>query len=220
MFDHDLIELPSLTRIDGDVRYYQLPTGERYPSVTSMIGAMSDKSALDDWRERIGHEAADKITKTAGVRGTAVHDLCEKFVLNQPIDYKRVMPFNLMMFKQIKDKLERHVTNIRISEGMLYSHKLKVAGSVDLVASWNGKPAIIDFKTSIKDKQLSWITDYKLQVSMYSFMLYEMTGIFCNDIVILMCVEQSLEAQVFEDKATNWLSNILALSDAYFKKNA
>lgn len=217
MFRHDLIELPSLKRIDGEVRYYELPTGERYPSATSVISAMSDDSFLDAWRARIGYENAERITKTSSVRGSAVHDMCERFVLNRVIDYNTEMPFNVMMFKQLREQLITNVNDIRISEGMLYSHKLKVAGSVDLVASWKGKPAIIDFKTSIKDKKRSWIDGYFIQVTMYAMMLYEMTGIFCNDIVILMCVEQSNRPQVFVDKAVNWMTNVVNLCKQYHK---
>src|SRR5690606_23983715 len=108
----------------------------------------------------------------------------------------QVMPFNLVMYKQIEKVLKRKVNNIRCSEGRLYSNKLKVAGSVDLIADYEGKPAVIDFKTSAKNKKKEWIEAYFLQVSMYSFMFWEMTGIFINDIVIIIAVEQELEPQI------------------------
>lgn len=217
VFNHNLISLPNIKRIDGATRYYEVPTGEKYPSVTSVLDAMSDKSALDVWRDRIGHEEAAKITKMAGRRGSNIHEMCERYVLNQELDLRKAMPFNVVMFNQIKNQLDLHVNDIRVSEGQLFSHKLKVAGSVDLVANWDNKPTIIDFKTSIKDKQKDWITNYFLQATMYSYMFWEMTGILCDDIVILICVEQGLEAQVFKEKASKWLPSVFSLCKQYHK---
>ena len=217
-FTKDLIVLPKLTRLDGPTRFYEVPTGEHYPSVTSVIGAMSDKSALEEWRVRVGQEEAEKITAVAGSRGSTIHGLCEQYVLGEPISRADVMPFNLIMFDQIKHVLDLHANNIRCLEGMLYSHTLRVAGAVDLVADWKGKPAIIDYKTSIKDKQRDWIQGYFLQASMYAFMFWEMTGILCNDIVVLIAIEQSPFAQVFEDKATKWLPSVKTLCSEYHKK--
>ena len=218
-FDHNFITLTPLKRIDGEVRYYELPTGERYPSVTSVIGAMSDHSVLDVWRDRIGHDEANKITKMAGRRGSSVHEMCEKFVLNQDIDFKQEMPFNVVMFKQIQKVLEQNVNNIRCSEGMLYSDLLKVAGSVDLVADWQGKVAIIDFKTSIRDKKKEWITSYFWQTCLYAYMLWERTGILCSKIVVVICVEQSLNAQVFVEDTVKWLPAVKFLCEEYHKRN-
>ena len=58
----NLLELPKLVRIDGEKRHYQTPTGEKYPSVTTVISAMSDKSALIAWRKRVGEEEANRVS--------------------------------------------------------------------------------------------------------------------------------------------------------------
>lgn len=214
-FEHDLIELPKLTRIDGPTRFYELPTGERFPSVTSVLGAMGDKSGLDTWREMIGEEEAARTTARAGRRGTAVHDSLEKYVLNQPVNEMKIMPSNKVLYRQIKDELDKNLSLVRLSEGMLFSRKLKVAGSVDLVGHWKGKPAIIDFKTSYRDKKREHIQSYFMQATMYSYMLWEMTGILCPDIAIIIGVEDGREAQVFEDKAKVWLPSVFELCNEY-----
>lgn len=205
MFNVDLLELPSLVRIDGEQRFYETPTGQKYPSVTTVLSAMSDKTAIKQWRQRVGEEEANRVTNRATRRGTAVHKLCESLVLNESVDLTREMPINVNMYKQLERFLVKNVNDIRSSEGTLFSHKLKVAGSVDLVASYRNKPAIIDFKTSTRTKRRDWIENYFLQASMYSFMLWEMTGLHHPTIVIAISIEEEDEAQIFEDNASNWI---------------
>jgi len=205
MFNVDLIELPKLVRIDGDVRVYETPTGQKYPSVTTVLSKTKDQTHLNQWRKRIGYAQADKITRQAGSRGTATHLLCEKLVLNEPIDLTKEMPISVHLFKQLKSFLTQNVNNIRVSEGSLFSHKLKVAGSVDLVASYRNHAAIIDFKTSSKNKRVDWIEDYFMQAAMYSYMLWEMTKMYHPKLVIAIGVEEENEAQIFEEDVNNWI---------------
>ena len=83
MFNLDLIDLPVLERLDGEIRQYRTPEGLLYPSVTTVLGAAADKSGLDAWRKAVGEEEANRVSARAARRGTAVHSLCEKLVLNE-----------------------------------------------------------------------------------------------------------------------------------------
>ena len=219
MFDLNLVDIPSLQRIDGEVRHYVTPEGNHYPSVTTVLSAMADKTVLDVWRARVGDEEAYRVTNRSSRRGTAVHEMLEKYVLNQNIDFKKEMPLNKMMFRQIQSLLDNNVKTIYSSEGTLYSDTLKVAGSVDLVSDWCGVPAIVDFKTSAKAKQRDWIRDYFCQVALYSFMWWERTGMLHNKIVILIACEEEREAQVFEGWATEWLQDVKSLCKTYHERN-
>ena len=205
MFRNDIIELPQLVRIDGEQRFYQTPDGNKYPSVTTVLSEMSDKTAILKWRKRVGEEEANRVSGRATRRGTAVHTLLEKFVLNEEIDFSDTMPLNKTMYNQIAKHLEQHVDDVRSSEGQLFSHKLKIAGSVDLIASYKGEPAIIDFKTSTKPKRKEWIENYFLQATMYSYMLYEMTGLYHPKLVIAIALEEDSGPQIFEEHASNWI---------------
>jgi genome maintenance exonuclease 1 len=205
MFINDLIELPQLVRIDGEQRFYQTPDGNKYPSVTTVLSEMSDKTAILKWRKRVGEEEANRVSGRATRRGTAVHTLLEKFVLNEEIDFADTMPLNKTMYNQIAKYLQQNVDNVRSSEGQLFSHKLKIAGSVDLIASYKGEPAIIDFKTSTKPKRKEWIENYFLQATMYSYMLYEMTGLYHPKLVIMIALEEDSGPQIFEEHASNWI---------------
>ena len=65
--------------IDG-VRYYTLPSGKKAPSITS-ITSFYNRQVFKNWREKVGEEQANKITKVATDRGTKFHDLVEKLSL-------------------------------------------------------------------------------------------------------------------------------------------
>jgi hypothetical protein len=205
MFNVDLIELPELVRIDGDVRTYLTPTGEKYPSVTTVLSKTKDQTHLNAWRKRIGEEAAAKITAQAGRRGTATHLLCEKLVLNEPIDLTQEMPMSVHLFKQLEGFLKQNVNGVRVSEGSLFSHKLKVAGSVDLIANYGNQAAIIDFKTSRANKRKDWIEDYFMQCAMYSYMFWEMTQLHHPTLVVAIAVEEENKPQIFVEHVNDWI---------------
>jgi hypothetical protein len=200
MFNHIITDLQKLPRknVDGK-RVYETPDGHHYPSVTTITGQMS-KDAIVAWRKRVGDEVANKITKQATTRGTSVHKLCEDYCLNLAMEDK-VMPTNKEMFMSIKSELDAKVDNIRSVEGFLYSNYLRTAGQVDLVADYNDKLSIIDFKTSKKRKPESWIQNYFIQAAAYSFMFEERTNIKVPQLVIIIGVDGESEPQVFTKNA-------------------
>ena len=199
-FKHILSDLQPLPRknIDGK-RVYETPDGLHYPSVTTITGQMS-KDAIVAWRKRVGDEVANKITKQATTRGTSVHKLCEDYCLNLDMEDK-VMPTNKEMFMSIKSELDAKVDKIRSVEWFLYSNYLRTAGQVDLVADYNDKLSIIDFKTSKKRKPESWIQNYFIQAAAYSFMFEERTNIKVPQLVIIIGVDGESEPQVFTKNA-------------------
>lgn len=50
-----------------------------FPSITTVLGETSDKSGLEDWRNKVGHEEADRISKLSMNRGTIMHRLIELY---------------------------------------------------------------------------------------------------------------------------------------------
>ena len=106
MFFHEPIDLGyndlvAVTEESG--RKYATPKGS-YPSITTVLGKLS-KAAIMAWRDRVGHEEANKISRQAAGRGTAVHAMCEKYVNNDPDYAKGAMPNILHDFNRIKDIL-------------------------------------------------------------------------------------------------------------------
>ena len=214
-FEYELLEFAELQRIDGPIRLYETPEGKRYPSVTTVLGKMTDKSALEAWRKRVGEDEAVRVSTRASTRGTNVHTMCENYVLGHDIDTS--MPHNMMMFNQIKKVLDEKVDMIRATECTLFSDHLKLAGSCDLIANYDDRLSIIDYKTSAKRKRKDWIEGYFLQASLYSYMLWEMTDILVKDIVIIIGVDDSLESQIFIERPQRYLEKAVDLVRSYHK---
>ena len=71
---HDLsVELVT-ENINGK-RYYVTPSGDKYPSITTVLSILS-REGIKEWRARVGEEAANAISTKAARRGTNVHYMC------------------------------------------------------------------------------------------------------------------------------------------------
>lgn len=181
--------IPKLKQINSPNgrRYLIEGTAVKYPSITTVLGAVSDKSGLIAWRKRVGEEKANAISRNATIRGTSMHKLCEDYLSNNNLD-DLGSPSGNMLFRGIRPLLD-HIDNIRCLETALYSTKFRVAGTVDCIAEYKGKLSIIDFKTANKPKQEKWIEGYFKQGSFYFWSYYEITGEMPEQIVILISVE-------------------------------
>ena len=74
--DHGII-LPKIERKTTEAgRKYFTPEGKAYPSITTVLGALN-KDGLLAWRKKVGEEEANKISRRAATRGTAVHKLAD-----------------------------------------------------------------------------------------------------------------------------------------------
>jgi genome maintenance exonuclease 1 len=214
-FEHlTSLTFPILTDeiVEGTGRIYTTPEGNRYPSVTTVIGAAADKTYLEDWKKRVGEEEARRVSAQATRRGTAVHSLVENYLLNNPTYSKGHMPNNIMSFRKIQPHLDAHLGRIAGLEVPLYSNKLRVAGRVDCIAEWDGVWSIVDFKTSKREKARDDIHDYFIQCSAYSLMMFELTGILCKQSVILMTVDDG-HSLVFKESTREWLPKFIEIRE-------
>lgn len=198
MFNHVELNLPSLERemIDG-VRYYKVgdkDEPQKFVSITSVISHFN-KEKFASWRQRVGNEEADKITRKATSRGTDAHTLIEHHLRN--LELPTVQPISEHLFKIAKPALDR-INNIYTLEGSLYSQYLGVAGTVDCIAEFDGELSIIDFKTSKQPKPRDWIDGYFVQCCAYACMLHELTGLSVKKFVIIMTCENG-EVEVYEE---------------------
>ena len=172
-----------------------LVDGMMWPSVTTVIGHSKKKSIME-WRNRVGEEEANKISKRASTRGNKCHKLCELYLENKSINKYSDDPLSMGMFYQIKPYLDS-IDNIHALEAPLCSSLLKMAGRVDCIAEYNGELAIIDFKTSTKYKREEWIHDYFAQETAYAIMFQELTGLIPKKLVTIIACETG-EPQIFE----------------------
>ena len=119
--------------IDGK-RHYILKE-EKLPSVTTILSATQSKekqASLGAWRDRIGHEAADKITKDAAHRGTTMHNILEHYMEDKfIIDLTENGLQAMKMAKIIVDQgLTGKIDELWCSEGTLFYPDM-YAGATD-----------------------------------------------------------------------------------------
>lgn len=195
-------KFPLIEQINGgEFRTYRVPSGKLYPSQSSVVKLATNQDALDAWRKRVGEREAARISAHASARGNALHLLSELY-LTQDDSFEAVkrktMPDALANFAAIKRQLG-HVTDVRAIELQMFSDELRIAGTVDLIATYRGQLVIIDYKTSAKPKKREWIDHYFMQASGYAKMWQEHTGEKVEKLVILMAVDGIKECEVFED---------------------
>lgn len=206
MFEHvnyqlDYNDLECETNESG--RKYLTPKGESYPSITTVLSILSEKS-IAAWRARVGQEEADKISYRAATRGTAVHEIIEKYIDNVEGFQKGYMPNVVESFLAIKPILDKRIGKVYAQEVPLYSDHLGVAGRVDCVAEFDGRLSIIDFKTSKRFKSHHHVTSYFMQEAFYAIAWEERTGVPIDQLVTLITVDGGT-SQVFIEKRDDWI---------------
>ena len=193
------LKVPEVEPVNQDgIRFYPIPGADKYyPSVTS-ITSFKNASFFAGWRKKIGEEEANRITNRATQRGTAFHSITEDYVKGElNLDsYLANNPLSVRMFQSAKSTLDR-IDNIHCLETFLYSHYLGLAGRVDCIGEFDGELAVIDFKTSTKEKQENYIEHYFVQETAYAAMFLERSGIEVKKIVTLIATEEG-SVQVFQ----------------------
>jgi len=206
-------ELPELrSETINDKRYYTTPSGEKYPSITTVLSALS-RDSIAAWRKKVGEEEANRISRTASNRGTKIHSIAEAY-LNNDANYMRdVMPNHKETFLTIRPLLDK-IDNIWYQECALYSDTLKVAGRVDCIGEYDGVLSVIDFKTSSRVKKKEDITSYFLQTTFYALALEEMIGSPVDQLVIIMSVDDHVPL-VFVEKTENYINELVKVIKQY-----
>lgn len=205
----DSLEFPEPGEVYTDKgRFYTTPDGT-FPSVTTILSNYGDNSWLQEWRDRVGEREADKISRQARVRGTAVHTIAEKYIRGE--DYRKgQMPNNIISFNSIKGFIDENLGLVAGLEIPLWSKRLKVAGRSDCIGKWKGIWSVIDFKTSRREKNRDDIHGYFLQESAYAQMFEELTGKKVPQLVTLMMVDDG-QSQMFVEKTDDWAEEFVKL---------
>lgn len=209
------LAVPKLEQInENGTRVYATPDGSRYPSVTTILSEHG-REALDRWRDRIGHAEAARIGARAAARGTKLHMFTEHYLQNDLSVFNGVDLIGQHFFDEFKSVLTS-INNIHCLETKLYSHHLRLAGTVDCIAEYDGVLSVIDFKTASKPKRHEWIHNYFMQTAAYAVMYEELTGIPVPQLVILVAVEDS-HPQVFVERRNRWTQGLIDLRNIYEK---
>jgi len=188
-FKHEFVDLPKMSKVTDEQtgqRYYITPTGNRYQSVTTCTSKWNAKE-IAKWRERVGEEEANKISRKATKRGTNLHKTIEKYLLNEPANLEENV-LNKSMFLKVQHMVDR-LDNLKVVEGILYSDFLELAGTPDCIAEYSGDLSVIDFKTANHAKSKDKINNYFMQGAAYGKMFHEHFGLKPKKVVIIMAVE-------------------------------
>jgi hypothetical protein len=149
-----------------DSRYYRR-NGKYYPSVTYVLGYYPKGKFFENWLKQVGF-SADYIVKKAAEEGTQVHELSEAYLNGEELRFlddkgrPQYNPDVWQMFLRFVEFWETFKPTLIETEVHLFSDKLKVAGTCDLIVEINGKLWLLDLKTS---NQLQ--TTYELQTAVY-----------------------------------------------------
>ena len=196
----DKYSYSSFRQINGEgPRTYDVH-GIRLPSVTTILSASQSKEkrqSLANWRAREGVTRANKIMNESALRGTSMHKYLENYVLGKGYeDMTDLGQKAKSMAQKVIDTGFLAIDGYYGSEVTLYYPGL-YAGSTDLVCSYNGKEAIVDYKQANRPKRVEWVQDYFLQGAMYVMAHNYVYKSNVEQFVIMMCTPD-LYYQQFE----------------------
>ena len=209
--------------IDGK-RHYAIKS-EKLPSVTTILSATESaekREALARWREAKGEEIATRIVDESAARGTAMHKILEKYILEEGyLDLTNVGRDAHNMAIRVIEQGLCNVPEYYGTECTLYYPGL-YAGQTDLVAIHKGKDAIIDFKQTNKPKKREWIEDYCLQLAAYAMAHNFIYKTKIDKGVIMMCSKDNFYQEfVVEGKEfQKYQHNFLRRVDEYYKSRS
>jgi len=202
-YNHTPIPFEPVIRVDGkNFRHYTTPTGEKLPSITTILGKtkpLESQQSIESWKKREG-DAAYHITELSKIYGTKTHEAIEDTLHNHiPLLTSEMVAFHYNnLFKYLKK-----INNIVGIELILYSKSLGIAGTADCIAEYDGVLSILDYKTKRKPQREEWLEDPFIQATAYSIMFEELTGITIPQIVVLVSSENG-DTQEFVKDPNNY----------------
>ena len=206
--------------IDGK-RHYAIKS-EKLPSVTTILSATESAEkteALARWRASKGEEIATRIVDESAARGTAMHKILEKYILEEGyLDLTNVGRDAHNMAIRVIEQGLCNVPEYYGTECTLYYPGL-YAGQTDLVAIHKGKDAIIDFKQTNKPKKREWIEDYCLQLAAYAMAHNFIYKTKIDKGVIMMCSKDNFYQEFVVEglEFQKYKHNFLRRVDEYYQ---
>jgi hypothetical protein len=195
-------------------RVYLTPDGESLPSVTTILSATKDMTALNEWKKRVGEEKARQITTEAAGVGTAMHSNLERFIAgmqrqpgNNPVHVQANKMADVIIDQGLRD-----INEVWAMEQSLYFPGL-YSGTTDLVAVYKDNPSVCDYKQTNKPKKEEWVEDYKIQLIAYILAHNEVYGTDIREGHVFMC-SRAFEYQQFD----LWPSDFNKYQDMWLNK--
>jgi len=211
-------EYPTLKRVTAKngQRQYTGDDDQPVPSVTTVLGDTGDKTALMNWRKRVGEEEANRVSREAAGLGTKVHNALEKYVLQEEYKISGTNHISIMAKSMLEEMIAKGLSQVDEVWGVEVALIAKglYAGTSDAVGKFNGVDSIIDFKTAKKIKKREWIEDYFLQGCAYALAHNEMFDTKIKQVAILMVDREGkyadfvIEGDEFEQYCGKWADRL------------
>jgi len=157
-----------------DSRWYELATGEKFPSVTTILNAKAKGSAIEKWGRGLGLNY-ESVMNGLMDSGSKIHNACEQLLKGEPLSFVNEMGeenYSFDEWKKIlafKDFVILYDVKPIYLEQTIYSKEHGYAGTLDLVCNMKQDPkkdlrqiAIIDYKSG---KNCN--TGYLMQIASY-----------------------------------------------------
>ena len=194
-------------------------SGMNLPSVTTILAKTKNQEYLNRWKQKVGHEEAERIFNLSSKRGTAMHKFLENHIKGTGYDdlTEIGVEAKAMAQKIINDAFppitEYYGSEVTVHYTGLY------AGSTDLVCMHNDMETIVDFKQSNRPKKQEWVEDYCLQIAAYAMAHDFIYGSNIRQGVIMVCTpDLYLQEFRFQDvEMREWRHKFLARLSNYYE---
>lgn len=159
-----------------------VPEGMVLPSVTTTLSSMAPVAkimAIMNWRKRVGDDEANRRTRLAANRGTWLHGVLEDWFNGEDIEHHLEKAKEWAVYFQTIDPFLEHIAEPVLVESAVawfdLDREIGYSGTLDMVAKMaDGRTALIDWKTSFKEKPDYQLADYKRQLGAYSMAAEQM----------------------------------------------
>ncbi|MDP3999292.1 MAG: hypothetical protein Q8P76_01700 [bacterium] len=135
--------------------------GKWYPRVTKIVEIKAKPALYMFYGAAKSYKAAQDVAKLSATEGTKVHEAVEKILLGEAPEVAPDIKPSIDAFELFLSSNSLQV-NKELVERRVHHKDHRYAGTVDLIALFNGKFGVMDIKTS-----QAIYRDYNLQTSAY-----------------------------------------------------
>ncbi len=141
--------------------------GKWYPRVTKILEIKSKPALYWFYGEAASYKAAKAITESSALEGTLVHEVVEKFMVGETPEIPEAIAPSVRGYLDFVAANKIHVEPSFV-EKRIFHPIHRYAGTIDTLATIDGKFGVLDIKTS-----QAIYRDYNLQTSAYVEALLE-----------------------------------------------
>ena len=185
-------------------------------SITTMLHSRPNPG-IDKWKRETPNWK--EILAESNKVGRDFHTVNENYLKNQfhRLDKSLYTTKSMELFFKLRPSLDK-INNIRCQEQPMLSSSLRVAGTVDCVADYDGVLSVIDFKNSRKNKDKYMDSSgYFEQVTAYALLFENATRIPVEQGVV-MVADWNGGVSIYEIKISSYVDRLISVIEQYYAK--